>query len=88
MFENGVVIPAGEVFEMRALDALSIPGYPMFYMQFHQQNCKNVDQTAELSILEVNGESGRTSVGVDLEEGCNIGMYLEVKDYYKDSAFL
>nr|BDT29972.1 hypothetical protein BHI3_34380 [Bacteriovorax sp. HI3] len=83
-FENGVVLPAGQTYELRQIEPLTIPGYPMFYLQFHQMNCVNVDQTAEMSLLEV---KGGTVLGIDLEEGCNVGMYLEVKDYYKDSAF-
>lgn len=83
VFENGFTFPAGEVFELRAMDPLTIPGYPMMYLQFHQKNCVNVDQTAELSLLEI----GPTVVGIDMEEGCNLGMYLEVKDIYSDSSF-
>ncbi len=83
VFDNGVVFPAGEVFELRVMDPLTIPGYPMLYLQFHQKNCANVDQTAELSLLKI----GETVVGIDMEEGCNLGMYLEVKDYYTNSSF-
>ena len=82
-FENGIVIPKGEEFELRQIEPLTIPGYPMFYLQFHQTKCVNVDQTADMSLLDVEG----TVLGVDLEEGCNVGMYLEIKDYYNNSAF-
>lgn len=83
VFDNGVTFPAGEVFEMRLMDPLTIPGYPMLYLQFHQKNCVNVDQTADLSLLTI----GSTVVGIEMEEGCNLGMYLEVKDVYSDSSF-
>lgn len=83
VFENGVVIPKGEAFELRQVEPLSIPGYPMFYMQFHQNNCQNADQTAELSIMNI----GSDAVGVELEEGCNVGLYLEFKYYYNNSSF-
>lgn len=83
VFDNGLVFPAGEIFEMRVMDALSVPGYPMFYLQFHQKNCLNVEATAELSLMQI----GATVVGIDMEEGCNMGIYLEVKDYYNQSSF-
>ena len=79
-----MIFPEGEVFELRVMDPLTIPGYPMFYLQFHQKNCVAVDQRAELSLLNI----GETVVGIDLEEGCNMGMYLEVKDLYNFSSFL
>ncbi len=87
VFENGVSLASGDVYELREIEPLSIPGYPMFYYSFHKKNCTNPDQTAEMVIVEVPGKDWDVSVGAQLEEGCNLGLYLEVKDYYSRSAF-
>ena len=87
VFENGVTLPSDDVYELREIEALSIPGYPMLYHSFHKKNCTNPDETAEMSLLEVPGKDWDVTVGVQLEEGCNLGLYLEVKDYYSTSSF-
>lgn len=86
-FENGVTLASGEVYEVREIEALSIPGYPMFYYSFHKKNCTQPNQTAEMVIVEIPGKDRGVSIGVELEEGCNLSLYLEVKDYYLQSAF-
>ncbi|MBC7715089.1 MAG: hypothetical protein H7177_17215 [Rhizobacter sp.] len=87
VFENGVTLPAGEVYELREIEPLSIPGYPMMYYGFHKKDCTTPDQTADMSIVEVPGQDWDVEVGAELEEGCSLGLYLEVKDYYSASAF-
>ncbi|MBC7426987.1 MAG: hypothetical protein H7336_00155 [Bacteriovorax sp.] len=87
VFENGVTLPAGDVYELNEIEALSIPGYPMMLYGFHKKNCTTPDQTADISIVEVPGQDWDVEVGIQLEEGCNLGVYLEVKDLYSGSTF-
>ena len=83
VFENGLSFKAGEQFDM--FDFIS-GGVPVAYFGLHQVNCKNPDQTAELSIVVVPTKPIQ-KVGVELEEGCNIALYVELRDFFKDSIF-
>ena len=86
-FESGATLPSGDIYELREVEALSIPGYPMLYHSFHKKNCVSPDDVAEMSLLQVPDSEGVVTIGVQLEEGCNLGLYLEVKDYYRKSLF-
>ncbi len=87
VFENGITLSLGEIYELREIEPMSIPGYPMFYYSFHKKNCTAPDLTAGMIIIEVPGRDQDMLIGAQLEEGCNLGLYLEVKDYYTRSAF-
>lgn len=79
-FENGLSFKAGQKFDM--FDFIA-GGVPVAYFGMHSVDCKNPDQTAELSLVNV----GPTVIGAILEEGCNLGLYVELKDFFKESAF-
>lgn len=84
VFENGMSFKAGEQFDM--FDFIS-GGVPVAYFGLHQVNCKNPDLTAELSIVEVPTKPKIQKIGAQLAEGCNLELYVELRDFFKDSIF-
>lgn len=83
-FDNGISFKAGEQFDM--LDFIA-GGVPVAFFQMHQVNCQNADQTAEMILVDVPGENKNTVIGAQLEEGCNLGLYVETKDFFTESPF-
>lgn len=62
----------------------------IIYYQMHLINCKEPDLQAEMILINPSPEdrSHDHSVGVELEEGCNLGIWIEASDYYSPSLFL
>ena len=83
-FENGMSFKAGEQFDM--FDFIS-GGVPNAYFGLHQVNCKNPYLTAGLSIVEVPTKPKIQKIGAELVEGCNLELYVELRDFFKDSIF-
>ena len=83
-FENGMSFKAGEQFDM--FDFIS-GGIPNAYFGLHQVNCKNPYLTAGLSIVEVPTKPKIQKIGAELVEGCNLELYVELRDFFKDSIF-
>lgn len=79
-FDNGASFKAGQEFEV--LDFIA-GGVPVAWFEMHSVECKNVDQTAEMILVDV----GSTVIGAELYEGCNIGLFVELKDFFKESSF-
>jgi hypothetical protein len=84
VFENGMSFKAGEQFDM--FDFIS-GGVPNAYFGLHQVNCKNPYLTADLSIVEVPTKPKIQKIGAQLAEGCNLELYVELRDFFKDSIF-
>lgn len=80
VFENGMTFKAGQKFDM--FDFIA-GGVPVAYFGMHYTDCKNPDELAELSIVDV----GNHRIGAQLEEGCNLSLYVELKDFFKESLF-
>lgn len=83
VFENGMTIKAGEQFDM--YDFAS-GGVPTAYFALHQVNCTTPDATAELSIVEVPTKPIQ-KIGAQLSVGCNLELWVELRNFFKDSAF-
>lgn len=67
-----------------------IGGYgPTMYYQVHFENCQDPDQEAELILVKPIPEDVNRdrSVGIQLETGCNLGIFIEPYDYYTPSIF-
>lgn len=84
VFENGMSFKTGEQFDM--FDFIS-GGVPIAYFGLHQVNCKTPSLTADLSIVEVPTKPKLQKIGAQLSEGCNLELYVELKDFFKDSVF-
>lgn len=84
--DDKIIFHAGDKFDM--LDRFGGDA-PVIYLQFHSVICKNPDLTSEMVILNPNPEdaSRNRSIAVQLEEGCNIGIFVEPVDYYSNSLF-
>jgi hypothetical protein len=62
---------------------------PVIYLQFHSIKCLDPDQKSDMILINPSPEdtSRNRSIALELEEGCNLGLYLEPQDYYTRSLF-
>jgi hypothetical protein len=62
----------------------------VMYFQFHSVKCENPDLTSEMILMNPSPEDTARdrTIALQLEEGCNIGIWVEVRDYYSPSLFL
>ena len=85
-FDSGLTFKPGATFEM--FDAHS-EGAPIIYMQFHFDGCTDPYHTEDVILVNPSPEDTTRdrSIGVQLEEGCNLGVFVEPADYYSPSIF-
>jgi hypothetical protein len=76
----------GDKFDV--LDSINESG-PVMYYQMHLVNCQNPDLTADMILVNPspNDTTRDRSVGIQLEAGCNLGIFLEPRDFYSPSLF-
>ena len=85
VFDNGISFKAGDKFDM--FDFI-IGGVPVIYYEMHYTGCKNPNQTTEMILVDVKIEGQADSVfGAQLSEGCNLAIFIEPIDFYKESVF-
>lgn len=82
-FPGLTTIQSGEKFEMQ--DAFGGEA-GLIYLEMHLLNCQNPDLVTEIEIIKPELEHDR-SIGVQLDTGCNLGIWVEGKDYYSQSFF-
>lgn len=70
------------------LDIITVDSNLIYY-QMHLLDCQNPDLVADMILINPNPEdrSRDHSVGVQLEEGCNLGIWIEPADYFGASFF-
>lgn len=85
-FPGVTVLSAGEKFELRDVMA---GGPPLTYFEMHLVDCKDSDLSTEMIIVNPSPEDqGRDrSVGVQLDVGCNLSIWVEARDHYSRSLF-
>lgn len=84
-FSNGVKFKAGDQFDM--FDFI-IGGVPVIFYEMHYTGCKNPNESSEMILVDLKVEGQDDIVyGAQLSEGCNLAIFIETKDYYKQSAF-
>jgi hypothetical protein len=85
-FLGTIEFKVGDRFEVLSANA---DGGPVLYYQFHFIDCKNPTIEAEMILINHNpaDTSRDRSIGVELERGCNLGIYLEPLDMYSSSIF-
>ena len=84
-FENVISFKKGDRFEM--LDRIG-GEIPAIYFQFHSVKCDNPDLTSEMILVNPNPNDPRDrTIALQLSEGCNVDLWVEVKDYYSASIF-
>ena len=77
----------GEGVYLKAVEPLAIPGgFNMFLYIFDYKNCPGPQMETELEIVEVENTSPVVKAGAQLEK-CELNVYIEMKDYYKESFF-
>ena len=64
-------------------------GVGLGFIELHHIDCKNVNETSELSLVDVAQPDGKPTVviGALLEEGCNVTLYVELSEFFTKSAF-
>ncbi len=85
VFENGVILKKGSSFLIE--DILSEEVY--FNLQTSQEGCEDPALETEMILVNPSLEenSHDRSVGLRLETGCRLQIYLEPQDYYSQSLF-
>ena len=84
-FQGKIIIPAGEKFEMQ--DYISQDFFS--YFEMHALECDDPTLTSEMILVtpEASDQSSDQSVGVKIQEDCNIGVWVETKDLNSPSLF-
>jgi hypothetical protein len=77
----------GQEVELKALIPLSIPGVSLALYIFDYKACPGPDMVTDQEIIPVDRTSPLVEVGVLLDAGCELNVYVELKDYYSNSLF-
>ena len=86
VFSDEIIFKAGSEFDI--LDFVA-GGTPMAFFEMHYNGCHNPDQTAEMMVIELKHENNKTvKIVVELKVGCNLGVYVQLKDFFTESIFL
>ncbi len=83
-FPDGPEFKAGE--KMYMMDYI-VGDIPVIYWQMHAEDCKNPDAKAEMILVNPTPEDTTRdrSIAVALSEGCNLDVWVEIKDIYSPS---
>ena len=75
-------------YKLDVLDFIAGEG-PVMYYQAHLVNCQKPELEAEMILINPGPEDTTRdrSIGVKLEKGCNLGLFLEPIDFYSSSIF-
>ena len=84
--EDGTIIPAGRVLVLLDVASLDVPALAL---RFKDTACTNMDLKTPMSLFNPtpNDTSDNNSVGVEYETNCEVGVYVETKDFYDQSIF-
>lgn len=85
-FPGTIEIAKGETFEI--LDVIAGEA-SLIYFQLHLVNCQNPDLVSEMILINPspNDQSRDRSVGLQMDTGCNLSVWVEARDYYSASLF-
>lgn len=78
-------ISRGDKVELKETVALSMINV-MLYI-FNYKNCPGEAMTTEMEIIPVHGTSPVVEIGAQLEEKCELHIYIENKDLMSNSLF-
>jgi hypothetical protein len=77
----------GESFTLKEIVPMALPGANLLLYLFNYENCPGLQMKTELEIVPVQGSSPVVEAGVSLEEGCELNVYIESRDYFSKSLF-
>ncbi len=85
-FPGVIDFKTGAKFEV--LDTMPSAGGLVYYA-IHSVKCDNPDLTADMILVNPSPEETKIdrSVGVALDEGCDLDIWVEGRDYYTQSLF-
>lgn len=82
-FDNVITFKKGDRFEVMDRMGGEIPA---IYFQLHSVKCDDPTLTSEMILVNPNPKDTRDrTIALQLTEGCNIDLWVEVKDYYSAS---
>ena len=76
----------GEIFLLKEIVPLSLPGASLALYIFDYKNCPGTEMATDMEIIPVTGSRPLVEVGAKVED-CEINMYIETKDQYSKSLF-
>ncbi len=82
--KEGITLKKGEHFQLD--DIITLP-ISVSVFQFEVNNCPGENVSTEMIIIDPTFNAGDPSVGVQLQEGCLLEVYVELKDYFTKSLF-
>jgi hypothetical protein len=78
-------VSKGDMFKLVEFKAL--PMINVHLGEFKIENCKDMEKTSEMLLVDIKTDNKIVSVGVTLAQGCILEVYLESKDIYSQSFF-
>ena len=84
---SSVEIEKGQSVVLKDMVSVAVPGYPLYLYIFDYKSCPGPAMKTDQEIIPVNETSPLVEVGVELEEQCELNVFLEVKDFYTNSLF-
>ncbi len=89
VFQPGPKILENEWVTITEAGALALPGAALFYIEASRWNCQDNHATADLILMTPKNSPSSTQneVGIDYNEDCNIGIYIEAKDINQPGIF-
>lgn len=84
-FDGIITINAGDSFELKDYAGDN----PFFvYYEMRAKNCAQPKLTSEMILITPElSDSDDRAVGVELDENCTVGVWVELKDLYSPSLF-
>jgi hypothetical protein len=78
-------VTRGEKFLLKEIVPLGT--VPVYLFLFHYKKCPGPAMTTEMEIITVHGTSPVVEIGAQLEENCELNIFLENKDFSSNSFF-
>ncbi|HXH73734.1 MAG TPA: hypothetical protein VNJ08_02125 [Bacteriovoracaceae bacterium] len=82
---SGMDFTKGEVVLLK--EQLPLSGFNVMLYIFKYIPCPGQDMQTDLEIIPVQGTSPVIEIGTQLEKGCELNVYIEVKDLFTKSFF-
>ncbi len=80
---NGTILelPAGEPFILKRVAG----GAGLGILSFHYVNCPGEEMETEVEVIPV--KNSPVEIGAMVAEGCELWVYVELKDYFTEATF-
>jgi hypothetical protein len=83
-FEDGYILKTGSPFILKDLIAEESS---FIYYEMHSENCAHPEKSSEMVLVTPIGSDESQSVGVKMEKGCHLSLWVETKDLNSSTLF-